>query len=58
MPMTFSHWRLLRRSLIDKGITRAKKRCIIVGQKRAIRRAIANNDARRRRARLAALLSQ
>ncbi|MBS7671715.1 AAA family ATPase [Croceicoccus gelatinilyticus] len=58
IPMTCSHWRLLRRSLINTGITRAKKRCIIVGQKRAIRQAIANNDARSRRTRLAALLNR
>lgn len=58
IPLTCSHWKLLRRTLLNTGITRAKKRCIIVGQKRALMQAIKFDDAKYRRTRLRDLLNE
>lgn len=48
MPLTVSHWSLLRRTLFYTGLTRAKKTCIVLGSRRALRQAIGNDDARAR----------
>ena len=58
MPMTTSHWKLLRRTLLNTGITRAKLRCYVVGQKRALRQAISFDDGNLRYTRLQTLLGQ
>lgn len=58
MPMTTSHWKLLRRTLFNTGITRAKVRCYVVGQKRAIRQAVAFDDGNLRNTRLKELIEQ
>jgi len=58
MPMTTSHWKLLRRTLLNTGITRAKLRCYVVGQKRAIRQAISFDDGNLRNTRLKELIEQ
>lgn len=48
MILTRTHYALLRRTLFYTGLTRAKKKCIIVGTKSALKAAIANDDARTR----------
>lgn len=48
IPMTKSHYMMLRRDLFYTGLTRAKKKCIIVGSKGALERAIRNNDGKMR----------
>lgn len=49
IPMTSSHWTLLGRELLNTGITRARTRCIVVGQARAIRQAIETSEQRNSR---------
>lgn len=44
IPMTTSHYMMLKRNLLYTGVTRAKKLCIIVGSKRALTRAINTLD--------------
>src|SRR3546814_16939874 len=39
IPMTTSHFMMLKRNLLYTAITRAKKLCIIVGTQRALQRA-------------------
>jgi len=58
MPMTTSHWKLLRRTLFNTGITRAKVRCYVVGQKRAIRQAVSFDDGNLRQTRLRELIER
>lgn len=58
VPMTTSHWKLLRRSLFNTAVTRSKVRCFVVGQKRAIRQAIAFDDSNLRNSRLEDILSK
>jgi len=51
MPVVRSHWYMLTRRLLYTGITRAKQKCVLVGQRRAlddaIRRAEDGSAARR-----------
>jgi len=56
MPMTTSHWRLLRRTLLNTGVTRAKSRCYVVGQKKALMQAINNDDSNERQTQLKQLI--
>lgn len=44
IPMTTSHYMMLKRNLFYTGVTRAKKLCVIVGTKKAIQRALATTD--------------
>jgi len=53
MPLTTTHYSLLRRTLFYTGLTRAKKKCIIVGTRRALEIAIRNDDGRSRQTTLA-----
>lgn len=48
MPVTTTHRSMLKRSLIYTGLTRAKQICIIVGSRKAVEIAIANDDGRAR----------
>lgn len=48
MPVTTSHWMMLKRSLIYTGLTRAKQICIMVGSRKALKQAIENDDGRSR----------
>ena len=48
IPMAKSHYIMLKQNLLYTGITRAKKICVLVGQKDAIFRAVKNNDSKKR----------
>lgn len=56
MTMTTSHWKLLRRTLFNTGITRAKQNCYVIGQKRAVLQAVRFDDSNLRQSRLKYLL--
>lgn len=45
IPVTTSHYTLLRRTLLYTGVTRAKRLCILVGSRRAMQIAINEEDA-------------
>ena len=48
LPLTFKHFMMLERNLLYTGVTRAKKVCILIGEKRAIGYAVRNNNAHKR----------
>jgi exodeoxyribonuclease V alpha subunit len=48
LPVVTQHYMLLQRNLIYTGITRAKKRVILIGTKKALGMAIRNNKPQRR----------
>ncbi len=48
MPLSMSHYLLLQRNLLYTGITRAKKRLVIVGSKKALYCAMNNNKVMER----------
>ena len=53
MPITTSHYMMLRRNLVYTGITRARSYVAIVGTKKAMAIAIRNASVAERRTRLA-----
>lgn len=44
MPVSTSHWIMMQRNLIYTGVTRAKVAVILVGQNRALRQAVRNDN--------------
>ncbi len=48
IPMTTSHFIMLKRNLLYTGVARAKKVCILVGNKYAISKAIENSESKKR----------
>ena len=52
VPLTASHWPLLQRNLLYTAVTRGKKLVVLVGERRALERAVANDRIRRRHGRL------
>jgi exodeoxyribonuclease V alpha subunit len=48
MPVTFKHKIMLERNLLYTGVTRAKKICILIGEKPAVKFAIENNASHKR----------
>lgn len=52
------HGRMLKRPLIYTGLTRAKRRALIVGDEEAVRQAIRTTDTERRNTLLAARITQ
>jgi len=48
LPVVTQHYLLLQRNLIYTGITRAKKRMVLIGTKKAVAMAIRNNKPQRR----------
>lgn len=52
------HSRMLKRPLIYTGLTRAKRRALIVGDEKAVRQAIQTTDTERRSTMLAARITQ
>lgn len=57
MPVTTSHYMMLRRNLLYTAITRARRLCVLVGSERALRIAVAEGRSERRNTMLAARLS-
>ncbi len=53
MPIVNQHYIMLQRNLIYTGMTRAKKRLVLVGDERAVKRAVHNNKIEVRRSKLA-----
>ena len=53
MPMLSSYFWMLKRNLLYTGITRAKKKCVLVGEIKAINQAIHTNDIAKRNTNLA-----
>jgi exodeoxyribonuclease V alpha subunit len=48
IPMTTQHYLMLQRNLLYTAVTRAKKICILIGTRKAIRIAIQNQKTRDR----------
>ena len=48
-----AHYMMLQRNLLYTALTRARKMCVLVGEKRAIGRAVRNDKAAKRFTRLA-----
>lgn len=48
IPVSYAHRIMLERNLFYTGVTRARKVCVIVGEKTAINYAIQNNNSRLR----------
>lgn len=48
LVVSSSHYTMLQRNLLYTALTRARKLCVIVGEKRAIGRAVQNNRATKR----------
>ncbi len=48
MPVTMSHYIMLKRNLIYTGITRAKNLCVLLGQKQALYLGINTIDTTKR----------
>lgn len=57
IPMSQAHYVMLQRNLIYTGVTRAKKLCILVGEKKALYIAVKNNKVKKRNSGLLALLN-
>ncbi len=53
MPLVSQHFMLLQRNVLYTGVTRAKKLVVLVGDPKALRRALHNTDVTRRHTRLA-----
>lgn len=53
-----AHYMMLQRNLLYTALTRARKMCVIVGEKRAISRAVRNDKATKRFTRLAERLQE
>jgi exodeoxyribonuclease V alpha subunit len=43
LPLVAQHYLLLQRNLLYTAVTRARRLCVLVGDQRALRRAVANN---------------
>ncbi|MBL8859721.1 MAG: ATP-dependent RecD-like DNA helicase [Planctomycetes bacterium] len=58
MPLVMQHWMMLKRNLLYTAITRARKLVVLVGSRRALDAAIAQDDEARRESDLADRLAQ
>ena len=56
IPLTATHWPLLQRNLLYTAVTRGKRLVVVVGERRALRRAVGNDRIRSRGGRLVARL--
>ena len=57
MPFSFSHYMMLGRNLLYTAVTRAKKTAVLLGDKKAVYRAVKNNTSNRRNTMLSLRLS-
>lgn len=48
MPLTMQFYRMLQRNLLYTGVTRAKRVCVLIGDRRAVTAAIGNGSAIKR----------
>ena len=46
--VSMSHWMMLQRSILYTGVTRAKERCVLIGEPKALQAAIRNNKVTQR----------
>lgn len=51
-PLSTQHWYMLQRNLFYTAVTRGKKMVVLIGSRRALRRAIRNNTVQQRYTRL------
>lgn len=58
IPLTTSHFIMLKRNLIYTAVTRAKKKVIIIGQKKAVAIAVKTLDSSKRNTSLGELLAE
>jgi exodeoxyribonuclease V alpha subunit len=58
VPLTATHWPMLQRNLLYTAVTRGKKLVVLVGERRALERAVRNDRIRRRHGRLLARLRE
>jgi exodeoxyribonuclease V alpha subunit len=58
LPLTTQHFPMLKRNLVYTGVTRGKRLVVVVGQRRALARAVRGGDAGRRWSRLKAWLAE
>jgi exodeoxyribonuclease V alpha subunit len=58
LVLSSSHYMMLQRNLLYTALTRARKLCVIAGEKRAIARAVKNDKAAKRFTRLAERLQR
>ncbi|MBN2490818.1 MAG: ATP-dependent RecD-like DNA helicase [Planctomycetes bacterium] len=58
VPLTATHWPLLQRNLLYTAVTRGKKLVVLVGERRALERAVRNDRIRTRHGRLLARLRE
>jgi exodeoxyribonuclease V alpha subunit len=56
LPLVTQHWPMLQRNLLYTAVTRAKRLVVLVGQQRALQRAVANAEQSARESGLAARL--
>lgn len=56
LPITMQHYRMLYRNLIYTGLTRAKKYAVFVGQRKALKVAVENNNYEKRQTSLKSML--
>lgn len=58
MPLTTSHWMMLQRRLLYTAITRAKECCVLLGTRKALKKAVRSNEEGNRNTRLGELLGK
>jgi len=58
VPLTATHWPLLQRNLLYTAVTRGKRLVVLVGERRALQRAVKNDQIRTRHGRLLARLER
>jgi exodeoxyribonuclease V alpha subunit len=58
MPLVWEHYVMLQRNVLYTGITRAKRLVVLVGDPKAMKRALKNTDSTRRNTRLAERLKE
>lgn len=56
LALDYGHYMMLKRNLLYTGVTRAKKLCVVLGDREAIRKAISDNQSEDRHTRLSSLL--